>query len=144
MRIWAASLVVALAIAIGWVAPRVLLKTTNANEAHGERPISALNTMRNQIELYKIQHADTPPDPVRIEDQMLNATNAAGDIGGRRPTSDSPFGPYSFPSIPQNPHNHQAAIASAPAKNVGWVYTVHGADFTLQAVNTTGTDVRPY
>jgi hypothetical protein len=137
------GMTMAAVICAAWVGFQSYTNYRLRNRVRTEGHISPLQLFRGQTELFKIQHNDVPPDPARILLQMTHATNLAGDIGGIRSTSDYPFGPYLTDPI-VNPRNGRTEVGPAPAPGIGWVYTVRGTDFTLQAVNTTGTGVLPY
>jgi hypothetical protein len=51
--------------------------------------ISILQTLRSQIELYKLQHRDLPPDLALGWSQLTNRTDDAGKV-----LEKAPFGPY--------------------------------------------------
>jgi len=72
---------------------------------------SDLQTLRSQIELYKMQHLDMSPgvragQPFSGEllvRQLTHATSAAGEVEpSRRSTEKCPYGPY-LKSFPRNP-----------------------------------------
>jgi general secretion pathway protein G len=78
-------------------------------EASTEAKLSALctdlQTMRSQIELYKIQHNDFPPEFANFTDQMTGTT----DIDGLATGSD--YGPY-MQKIPINQFNNDDTITN--------------------------------
>ena len=102
-----------------------------------------LQMIRSQIEFYKTQHAGSPPAQSSLRKQMTNPTNSDGDTTLGPATPQYPFGPY-LGICPTNPTNGQSAIGSSPTTTVGWVYTVTGHDYTLQAVNTAGNGTLNY
>jgi hypothetical protein len=59
--------------------------------------ISILQTLRSQIELYKLQHRDTPPNLSAGWNQLTGKTDPAGKIDAK-----APFGPY-LRNDPVNP-----------------------------------------
>jgi hypothetical protein len=59
--------------------------------------ISILQTLRSQIELYKLQHRDMAPDLGSGWDQFLYHTDAAGNVDAK-----APYGPY-VQRAPVNP-----------------------------------------
>ena len=130
-------------IILGILAAIVIPQFTNAsNDARQNSIASTLQTVRGQIELYKIQHADTPPAAASMWTHMLNASNTTGTTNTTA-TATFPLGPY-VQAAPVNPANGQSAIGAAAATNVGWVYTVSGSAYTIQAVDTTGSGVLTY
>lgn len=76
---------------------------------------SALQTMRCQLELYQLQHANKLPKQL---DALLQRTDATG-----APTDQGPFGPY-LSKMPVNPLNGSSIVAmnqTTTLKN-GWTY----------------------
>jgi general secretion pathway protein G len=130
-------------IILGILAAIVIPQFTNAsNDARTSSVASTLQTLRGQIELYKIQHADTPPALTSMWTNMLNASNTSGTTSAAVGTL-YPLGPY-VQAAPVNPANGNSAIAAAAATTVGWVYTVTNGQYTVQAVDTTGTGTLTY
>ena len=81
---------------------------------------SSLQSLRSQIQLYKIQHNDNPPTLADFEDQMTTYTDASGDTNATR-TAVYQYGPY-IQMVPFNPWNDSQTVAAADATGVGWVY----------------------
>ena len=132
-------------IILGILAAIVIPQFTNAsNDARNSSVASTLQTLRGQVELYKIQHADTPPALASMWTNMLFASNTQGTTNA---TVDAahPLGPY-IQAAPINPANGQSGIAAAGAAGgtIGWAYTVTGSQYTIKAVDTTGTGVLNY
>lgn len=130
-------------IILGILAAIVIPQFTNAsNDARNSSVSSTLQTLRGQIELYKIQHADTPPALTSMWTNMLLASNTTG---ATQATVDAtyPLGPY-IQAAPINPANGLSVISNAAANTVGWVYSVNGSQYTVRAVNTTGDAVLTY
>jgi len=64
---------------------------------------SDLQTMRSQLELYKVQHLENYPSPDRFTQQLLLRTNAKGELmPDNAQAKDYPFGPY-LQQMPANP-----------------------------------------
>ena len=90
---------------------------------------SSLQSLRSQIQLYKIQHNDQPPALAVFEEAMTmcSAANAsaATDYAARTATNTTthPFGPY-IQQVPTNPWNADGTVtvAAADATGVDWVY----------------------
>jgi general secretion pathway protein G len=131
-------------IILGILAAIVIPQFTNAsNDARNNSIASTLQTLRGQIELYKIQHADTPPAFTSMWTNMLNASNTTGATTAGGTTAAYPLGPY-VQAAPVNPANGQSALGAAAATTVGWVYSINGSQYTIQAVDTTGSAVLTY
>ena len=98
-------------IILGILAAIVIPQFTSASQdARKNSLVSQLQTLRSQIELYKLQHLDQLPTGLvagtPVWDQMVNKTNASGTTGT---TTAYPFGPY-LQSAPTNPLNGQNAM----------------------------------
>ncbi len=81
---------------------------------------SSLQSLRSQIQLFKIQHNDTPPALATFDADMTTETEqdaaaTAGDASGNE------VGPY-IQQVPFNPWNQSQTVANADAAGVGWVY----------------------
>jgi len=105
-----------------------------ADEPTGDARESALNsdiqTVRSQIELYKIQHLDALPGTVpglTIVDQLTMTTDVSGktDVVGA-------FGPY-LCSFPKNPYTGTNTVNTAGPTNA-WYYDPKTGKFTADNV----------
>jgi general secretion pathway protein G len=124
-------------IILGILAAIVIPQFTNAsNDARNNSVASTLQTMRGQIELYKIQHGDTPPTQGSLVTLLTNKTDTTGNILTAGATTGY-FGPY-VQSFPTNPINGLSAVGAAAATDVGWVYVTANGQYTVSAVNTLG------
>ena len=127
-------------IILGILAAIVIPQFTNAsNDARNNSVASTLQTMRGQIELFKIQHGDTPPAATAL------ATMLTGQSGPSN-TTQAPggtLGPY-VQQFPINPLNGFSTVLNSAGTACGWVYQVNGGLYTVQATNTTGTAVLTY
>src|SRR5436309_6924039 len=113
-------------IILGILAAIVIPQFTNAStDARKASLVSQLQTLRSQIQLFKLQHNDILPDLVANQwNQMMQKTNASGSVDT---TASGIYGPY-LQSIPVNPLNSNNQVASAPATGVGWTYSTTGAN----------------
>ena len=80
-----------------------------AREVREAALFSDLQTLRSQIELYKVQHLDEYPglrngqfDGDLFVDQFLRQTNTEGNVQGAAEGGDFPYGPY-LQRMPSNP-----------------------------------------
>jgi general secretion pathway protein G len=101
---------------------------------------SRLQTLRSQIELYKVQHGDNPP--MRAADgtiafdaqfgQLIKCTDPVGNVRSKAPISMRnavyAYGPY-LQSVPENPFNNGSTIVRARSRGdipvpggAGWAY----------------------
>jgi type II secretion system protein G len=90
-----------------------------------------LHTLRNQIELYRVQHnGEYPTITSSSLPQLTSKTNAAGTIGT---SAAFPYGPYMMTGIPANPFVDDPVKAvqvaqagtvppTAAEGTVGWLY----------------------
>ncbi len=114
-------------VILGILAAIVIPQFTQASTEARENSLRAnLQTMRSQIELYKIQHNDTLPGTVAgvtFENAMEEYTLITG--ASCLQSAANALGPY-LQSIPVNPFNLLDAVrangAAAGANTDGWRY----------------------
>ena len=127
-------------IILGILAAIVIPQFTNAsNDARNNSIASTLQTVRSQIELFKIQHADTAPAGLWSVMLAKSTTTETGPAAG----AGTNFGPY-LQQAPMNPANGNTAVGAAASTTVGWTYTVSGGAYTISAVDTTGSGLLTY
>jgi len=127
----------------------------NVAQARESSAKSDLMTMRNQIEMYKLQHNGTPPGYVNgagapIATMVLQLIGTTAVTGHTSPSTipSDPFlyGPY-VKKIPPNPFNKLSDIAyvaeatlfsaAVDGTSSGWLYKKETAEIVM---NWTGTD----
>src|SRR3954468_17305619 len=92
-------------IILGILAAIVIPQFTNASQdARKSSLASQLQTLRSQIELYKLQHGDTLPDIVTAW-TPLTAASTYNSVS---------FGPY-MQAIPVNPLNNSSVVINSAA-----------------------------
>lgn len=130
-------------VILGILAAIVIPQFTQAStEAKVSSSLSTLQSLRSQIELYKIQHNDNCPDLDWIEEAMTLCSNsnaaAAADFTERTAdnTDTEPYGPY-MQSIPLNPWNNSRTIVAADAADAGWVYNEVTGDIFIAVSDVT-------
>ena len=117
-------------IILGILAAIVIPQFTSASsDARNNSVASTLQTMRGQIELFKIQHGDTPPAATALATVLTGKTNTTDTT---QVAANGAFGPY-VQQFPINPLNGWSTAAAAAGANVGWVYNVNGGLYTVQA-----------
>ena len=122
-------------IILGILAAIVIPQFTNAStNARVSSTVSQLQTLRSQIQLYKLQHNDTLPD--LKANQWAQLMSKSDVTGSTTATSGLNFGPY-LESIPSNPLNGFSAVSDAAAASTGWVYDKVTGD--IHATNQTPT-----
>jgi general secretion pathway protein G len=110
-------------IILGILAAIVIPQFTNASQDARKNSLSSqLQTVRSQIELYKLQHQDKLPDVVTSWTKLTSKTDVTGAV-----SATGSFGPY-LQQIPVNPLNSQTAVingdgtAAPTGTTTGWVY----------------------
>jgi len=128
-------------IILGILAAIVIPQFTSASsDARNNSLASTLQTMRGQIELFKIQHGDTPPDQTALVTVLTGKTRTA-DV--TTTNAAGTFGPY-VQQFPINPLNGSSSVSATTGAGVGWVYVVTGTQYAVTATNTTGTGLMTY
>jgi general secretion pathway protein G len=137
-------------IILGILAAIVIPQFTNAsNNARTSSVQSTLQSIRSQIELYKIQHNDTPPaltDGVVNWGYLTGWTNTTGTTTASANSTNYPFGPY-LQQVPTNPILGLTGISSAATDTAnGWYYslTTAGNIYTVEPRNTSGSSISTY
>jgi general secretion pathway protein G len=122
-------------VILGILAAIVIPQFTNAStEAKESALASDLQSVRSQVELYKIQHNDNLPGVANgthiagsgFASAMTTATDQDGAAGGR-------FGPY-MQKIPANPFNDLSTVevdGTAGNNDYGWNFVTSGASAGL-------------
>jgi len=117
-------------VILGILAAIVIPQFTEAStEAKLSSLCTDLQTLRSQIELFKVQHNDVAPAIGTFLAQMTTYSNVAGNT---QATKDATFcfGPY-LQKIPVNQFNDEKdgigngtleALAAAPTNNTSWAY----------------------
>ena len=87
---------------------------------------SDLQTMRSQLELYKIQHLDHWPTLADFHSQLTGMTDPAGQpqVRGQEPC----FGPY-LRHMPKNPFSGDSTVGNGPVGSSDWYYNEATGDF---------------
>jgi general secretion pathway protein G len=118
-------------VILGILAAIVIPQFTEAStEARASTLVSDLQTMRSQLELYKIQHRDTLPALATFTAQMTTYSDIDGNTNAAK-TAVFKFGPY-LQKIPTNPFNTANTIAAAvptAGSGTGWSYTAASGAF---------------
>ena len=130
-------------IILGILAAIVIPQFTNASQdARESALLSQLQTLRSQIELYKLQHMDKLPDLVTNWNPLTTKTDSSGAAS----VAPDAFGPY-MPSAQTNPINTLSNVTNgdtalaAAAADCGFIYDYNAAAGTGRIWGT-GTDKR--
>lgn len=125
-------------IILGILAAIVIPQFTEAsNDARASALDSDLQTVRSQLELYKMQHIGGYPASATLStaatSQLLNRTNQAGTImPADGATADYPYGPY-LQQFPSNPYVAGAAATTVGDIDDGTAWEYDEDDGTFQA-----------
>ena len=107
---------------------------TAAAESKESALASNLATIRQAVELYKVQHNDTFPGSTLVT-LLTNSTDASGDTSGTK------YGPYIRNKFPANPINGldtvtaSSTMPGAATDASGWLYATSTGEFRA---NSTG------
>lgn len=96
---------------------------------------SDLQTVRSQIELWKIQHLDMLPGNVpgvTMPEQLTGKTNQDGTLN-----PNGPYGPY-LQQFPTNPYTNTNTVSPHTGPTNGWVYDPKTGEFTAEMRQSTG------
>ncbi len=119
-------------IILGILAAVVMPQFTEAsNDARASALESDLQTVRSQIELWKIQHLDALPgnvSGVTMQDQLTGKTDQDGSLN-----SSGAFGPY-LQQFPTNPYTGTNTVGATSASGQGWIYTPATGAFSADNV----------
>lgn len=128
-------------VILGILAAIVVPQFTQAStEAKFNSLCSNLQSIRSQIELYKVQHTDMAPGNLRTggtvaiggdpEAQLMYTTDADGNVNGtsKARTGLFQFGPY-LERVPTNPFNNQSGIAVGAADTFGTATATDGWEY---------------
>ena len=104
---------------------------TAAAESKEAALASNLATIRQAVELYKVQHSDSFPSSA-IVDELVNSTDADGTV---HTDGTGKYGPYIRNQFPANPIDNSAAVATAATMPAaasgagGWIYSTGDGQF---------------
>lgn len=115
-------------IILGILAAIVIPQFTEAsNDARRSALVSDLQTVRSQLELYKVQHLDAYPDSnsmTNFVSQLTSFTDISGNTNGSK-TSTFKYGPY-LQKFPTNSFNDSSAVKAVTADPNGDVSGTEG------------------
>jgi type II secretion system protein G len=91
---------------------------------------TTLQYLRGQVELFKSQHGEMPPQLTGLW-TIMQTFSASTETNTPNPTGTG-FGPY-FRRTPVNPWNGLTTVSSAPVDaNAGWYYTATPTSYELR------------
>lgn len=124
-------------IILGILAAIVIPQFTGASQdARKSNLASQVQTLKSQIELYRLQHNEALPDLITNWDQFTQYSDInGGNLGAAADLTASPqrnLGPY-YQEAPTNPLTQVTTVAAegSPGATVGWTFNatngkVHG------------------
>ncbi|MHC4418784.1 MAG: type II secretion system protein [Planctomycetota bacterium] len=137
-------------VILGILAAIVIPQFTEASsEAKESRLMSDLQSVRSQIELYKIQHNDEVPGAgtASFTDSLIMYTDVAGALAVVQAPGAGVYGPY-LQKIPTNPWNDFDSVridgAAAGANTDGWRFDSTTSDFRADDNLLCSDDVTPH
>ena len=123
-------------IILGILAAIVIPQFTNASsDARNNSVTSQLQTLRNQIELYKVQHNELWPtaDGAAASAWSWAKLTGKSDEDGTINAAGK-LGPY-LQQTPKNPVNNQTGVGAALGATIGWLF-----DSATGKIYATGSD----
>jgi general secretion pathway protein G len=133
-------------VILGILAAIVIPQFSEAStEAKISSSMSSLQSLRSQIQLYKIQHNDNPPChgtfvAATFKEQLEQYSDAAGTTSDTK-TATCIYGPY-VQSVPRNPWNNSSTVATSDGTGVGWVYEADTGNIYLAVSDVTNTTAK--
>lgn len=112
-------------VVLGILAAIVVPQFSDAStDAKTSSLVSNLQTIRSQIQMYKIQHSGTLPGAgtASVTDAMIKFTDSAGALVLVQAPGAGVYGPY-LQSVPKNPFNDKITIdegGTVGDNNAGW------------------------
>lgn len=128
-------------IILGILAAVVIPQFNNAaSESKESALVANLATVRQAIEMYKVQHNDDFPATAGLAD-LTTATDVDGTVNA----ATGAYGPYLRNNFPKNPITGDNAITittgvsalSAPSADGGWMYNSTTGEFRAEILSTT-------
>lgn len=85
---------------------------------------SNLRVLRNAVDLFYTEHANTYPALATIEAQLTQFSDETGATAGTQSATHI-FGPYmrEIPALPVGAKRGQRGISDATGATIGWLYT---------------------
>jgi general secretion pathway protein G len=128
-------------IILGILAAIVIPQFTDASTQARESSLrSNLQTVRSQIELYKVQHNDSLPASTGGVD-FPTAMTGKTDVTGAVSTDPNAYGPY-LQQMPTNPFNNKNTVGTdgtAGSGTYGWMFNTSTGTFQADDSTTHAT-----
>jgi len=134
-------------IILGILAAIVIPQFTNASsDARNSSTSSTLQTIRSQIELFKVQHGDNYPQTTAVGTNfaLLLTVSTIGDTAVTTGGSGANLGPY-LQQAPVNPINKNTGVSAVQTSTGdGWYYSATANSYTLFPRDVDGASVTTY
>ncbi|MEM1012032.1 MAG: prepilin-type N-terminal cleavage/methylation domain-containing protein [Planctomycetota bacterium] len=119
-------------IILGILAAIVVPQFSDASENARKKSVtSQLQTLRSQVELYKLEHRDEFP----TDDGTVTGTWDWDMLTGTSVVDGNTYGPY-LQAEPKNSLNGNSTVANAAASGVGFVIDANGKLFATGKTDT--------
>lgn len=113
---------------LGILAAIVVPRFSSASDTSRESATKlTVYRIRQQLEIYKQQHAGHWPSLANFEQQMTRASNASGQTAPPG-TAGYPLGPY-LQAVPVNPYTETNDVSDGPVGTSAWYYDQDTGDF---------------
>ncbi len=112
-------------VIIGIIAAIAIPRMSRGAAAAGDSALTAnLAGLRNSIDLFYTEHANTWPAAATFEAQLTTFTDDAGTANATKTTTFI-YGPYirAIPALPVGAKKGKTGVAAADAATIGWIYT---------------------
>ncbi|MCP4593611.1 MAG: type II secretion system protein [bacterium] len=123
-RVWRAFTLVEVLIVVIILSILAAVVVPQFSDASSDAKLSVLSanlqTIRSQLQLYKMQHSDTWPLLKAFTEQMTQASKADGTTAAPG-TANYPYGPYLL-SIPNNPFTDTNTVSKGATDSSAWYY----------------------
>ena len=118
---------------MGIIAAIAISRLDRGAVSAGESALSGdLAVLRNAIDIYATEHANTYPAAATFADQVTQYTDIGGAASATR-TASHIYGPYvrKIPPLPVGANKGDTTVAANPGNGVAWTY--NAANGTIQA-----------
>lgn len=134
-------------IILGILAAIVIPQFTNASsDARNSSTSSTLQTIRSQIELFKVQHNDNYPQTTAVGTNfaLMLTVSTIGDTSVTTGGTGANLGPY-LQQAPVNPINKNSGVSAVATSTLdGWYYSATPTAYTLFPRGSDGKSITTY
>jgi len=132
-------------VILGILAAIVIPQFTNAGSTARTNTLQTqLQSLRTQLDVYRVQHNDAAPLPANFWSVLTTWTDSLGNTTTTPDLINYPYGPY-FRTAMVNALNNQTGISSnASSTAEGWFYNATGSGFLIYGRDTNGNSISTY